>query len=161
MGEPTSLPIAIPGARPSIADTLARGTGRLLTDMGYRSLAEFSLSSGRRPDLIGLDRRGAVVIVEIKASVPDFRADDKWRHYLAWCDRFYFAVAEGFPLDLLPSDEGQIIADGYGGAILRPASVRPLAPARRRALTLAFARAAAGRLAQITDGTAYDAASEW
>ena len=93
----------------------------------------------------------AIAIVEIKSSLMDFRADRKWREYLDYCDRFFFAVPEGFPRDVLPEDCGLMVADGYGAAFLREAPLRQLNPARRRAQILRFAQTAAQRLIGFTD----------
>ncbi|MBL4539423.1 MAG: MmcB family DNA repair protein, partial [Oceanicaulis sp.] len=88
---------------------------------------------------------GEMVIVEVKSGVQDFRTDEKWPDYFAWCDRFYFAVSDRFPAEMLPEQTGLIIADGFGGAVVRESPVAKLAPARRKALTLKFARNAAER----------------
>jgi hypothetical protein len=125
---------------------LARGVARLFGDHGIAALTELPLANGRRVDVIGLDRNGGVHVAEIKSCRADFLTDHKWTEYLDYCDHFYFAVAADFPRDLLPDSEGQIIADRYGGEIVREARHRPLPAARRKALTLRFARAAAGRL---------------
>lgn len=125
---------------------IARGVTRLLVDMGYRTLDELPLGNGRRVDVIGLDRQGRFVVVEVKSSLADFRADGKWPEYLPYCDAFYFAVDPDFPLDILPDDVGVIVANAYEGALRRAAPVRPMNPARRRALTVRFARTAASRL---------------
>jgi len=109
---------------------------------------EFTLRTGRRVDAIGLDRHGAFTIVEIKSSVADFRSDTKWREYTQFCDRFYFAVPIGFPIPILPEACGVILADGHGGEIHREAPRTAMNAARRRALTLRFARGAATRLAR-------------
>lgn len=130
----------------SAADDLARGVARLFHDHGIAALTEMPLANGRRVDVIGLDRSGGVHVAEIKSCRADFMTDQKWTEYLDYCDHFYFAVAIDFPSDLLPASEGQIIADRYGGEIVRDARHRPLPAARRKALTLRFARAAAGRL---------------
>jgi hypothetical protein len=132
---------------PAIDDAraLMRGAARLLLDLGVTAIPEFTLPSGRRADLAGLGPKGEMVIVEIKSGVADFRADMKWPEYFDWCDRFFFAVSERFPADLLPEEAGLIIADGFGGAVVRECPVRSLAPARRKALTLKFARNAAER----------------
>lgn len=122
-----------------------RGAARLLLDLGVTAIPEFTLPSGRRADLAGLGPKGEMVIVEIKSGVADYRADQKWPEYFDWCDRFFFAVSERFPADLLPGEAGLIIADGFGGAVVRECPARPLAPARRKALTLKFARNAAER----------------
>jgi len=135
----------------SSAARLARGVTRALNDLGQASLTEFTLGSGRRVDVIGLDPGGRLTIVEIKSSLEDFRADRKWRGYLDYCDHFFFAVAENFPQEVLPEDGGLMIADGYGAVVLREAPLLPLAAARRRALTLHFARAAAQRLNRASD----------
>ncbi|XBQ17462.1 MAG: DNA repair putative endonuclease MmcB [Oceanicaulis sp.] len=132
---------------PAIDDAraLMRGAARLLLDLGVTAIPEFTLPCGRRADLAGLGRKGEIVIVEIKSGVADFRADGKWPEYFAWCDRFYFAVSERFPRDMLPGETGLIIADGFGGAVLRESPVQTLSPARRKSLTLRFARNAAER----------------
>ncbi|MBM3504508.1 MAG: MmcB family DNA repair protein [Alphaproteobacteria bacterium] len=133
------------------AAALTRGAVRLLYDHGYDCLAEFPLQSGRRADLIALNRGGEVLIVEVKSSLADFRSDQKWPEYLEWCDGFFFAVAAVFPRDVLPADHGLIVADGYGGAILRDAPRRKLSAPRRRTMTLRFGLVAARRLQWLRD----------
>lgn len=137
-----------PGQR--AAQDIARGVDRLVQDMGLASIHEFVLASGRRADITAIGKDGRILIVEIKSGVPDFRADTKWQEYLDFCDTFYFAVAADFPVDILPSTCGVIVADRYGAEIVR---VDPgegpdtkLAAARRKAVTLRFARTAATRL---------------
>ena len=135
----------------SSAQTICRGVCRSLAERGYASLTELPLANGRRADVIALARGGELAIVEVKSSVADFRADRKWPEYWEFCDRLYFAIGEGFPQDLIPAECGLILADGFGAAILREAETRPLAAARRKALTLRFARAAAARLRHLLD----------
>ena len=94
---------------------------------------------------MALGRKGDIVIVEVKSGVEDYRVDRKWPQYAPFCDAFFFAVAPEFPQDLLPEHPGLMVADGFGGAIVRHAPPAPLAPARRKALTLAFGRLAAMR----------------
>jgi len=106
------LPDASPGlsheAEIRLAERLARGIARLFEDMGCAASPSFPLANGRRVDVIALDGQGTTSIVEIKSSVQDFRSDGKWREYLDFCDRFYFAVAPEFPQDLLPVEVGLI-----------------------------------------------------
>lgn len=135
-------------ANPDIDDAqaLMRGAARLLWHMGYSAIPEFILPDGRRADLAALGRKGEITIVEIKSGIADFRADSKWANYAGYCDRLYFAVSQRFPSEVIPAEAGLIIADGFGGAIIRESPTLSLAPARRKALTLRFARAAADRL---------------
>ncbi len=141
------------GARPraGTAPLLARGLCRAWADRGYATLTEFNLKSGRRADVIAIDKTGEVLIAEIKSSVEDYRADRKWRDYVAWCDRFYFCVPAGFDTGLLPEACGVIVADAYGAEIRRQPAPRKLAAARRRVLVLRFAHAAANRLQRLND----------
>ena len=132
---------------------IARGVCRALVQRGFATLTEFSLANGRRADVMGLGRGGELVIVEVKSSVPDFRSDEKWPEYRDYCDRFYFAVAEDFPRALIPEDCGLIVADAFGGAILREAPSQALAAARRKAVTLSFALTGAERLRRLLDPT--------
>jgi hypothetical protein len=116
------------------------------------TLTEFTLRSGRRADVIALDEAGDVVIVEVKTSPADLRADGKWPEYLAFCDRFYFAVPADFPREALPADGcGLMVADAYAAEVLRPAPREPLHASRRKALTLRFARVAGQRLLRHLD----------
>lgn len=132
-------------SRPETTASVTRGAARLLADMGYAPLLEVGLPNGRRADVMALGRKGDIVICEVKSGVEDYRVDRKWGEYGPFCDAFYFAVAPEFPDDILPDEPGLIVADGFGGAVIRDAPSTPLAPARRKALTLAFARLAAQR----------------
>jgi hypothetical protein len=134
------------------AQNIVRGTERLLMDMGLTPIREFSLSNGRRVDVAALGKKGRLAFIEVKSSLADFRSDKKWPGYLEFCDTFYFAVAPDFPQDVLPAEHGLIIADRYGAEIIRPDSAeKTLNGARRKAVTLKFARAAAGRLTTFLD----------
>ena len=133
------------------AADILRGVARTLSDADQAALPELPLGNGRRADLIALDRSGTVTLVEVKSCRADFVADRKWQSYLDYCDRFYFAVAAGFPLDLLPPEEGLILADRFAGEIVREARWRPLGPARRKAMLIRFARASASRLHALLD----------
>ena len=132
-------------SRPKTTSAVTRGAARLVASMGYAPLAEVGLPNGRRADLMALGPKGEIVIVEVKSSPEDYLCDRKWGEYLPYCDAFYFAVGPEFPQELLPDEPGLIVADGFGGAVVRDAALTPLAPARRKALTLAFGRLAAMR----------------
>ena len=134
-------------SRPETTQAVTRGAARLLTALGYAPLAEVTLPNGRRADLMALGPKGEIFIVEVKSGLEDFRTDLKWQEYGPYCDAFAFAVAPEFPREILPDEPGLIVADAFGGAVLREAAPAPLAGARRKALTLAFARLAALRAA--------------
>jgi hypothetical protein len=129
------------------AATIARGLMRGLDRQGWRSLTEVPLPSGHRADVMALDEAGRVLIVEIKSSIADFRADQKWQAYLDHCDLFAFAVAARFPTAILPVEAGIFVSDGYEALALRQPAVAPapLPPARRRQLLIRFARIGADR----------------
>lgn len=130
---------------------LARGVARALLGFNFVSLPEFSPAPGLRVDLMCLGPKGEFWIVECKSSRADFQSDRKWRGYLPWCDRFFWAVDGDFPTDLLPDDTGLILADGYGGELLRMGPESPLAPARRKAQMRDFARNSTLRLHSLRD----------
>lgn len=131
--------------------SLTRGVCRMLTEEGYGPITEFRLPNRRRVDVIGLDSGGDFLIIEIKSSVADFRSDAKWRDYLPYCDRFYFAVPETFPTGILPEDCGLMIADSYGAAIRREAPEHRIGTLRRRRQMLRFALTASERLNRMSD----------
>ena len=141
----TAVHLELVFSRPETTLGVTRGAARLLADMGYAPLLEVCLPNGRRADVMALGRKGDIVIVEVKSGVEDYRVDRKWPEYAPFCDAFFFAVAPEFPQGILPDEPGLIVADAFGGAVIRDAPVAALAPARRKALTLAFARLAALR----------------
>ncbi len=131
--------------RPHITSAVTRGAARLLIDLGFAPLLEVGLPNGRRADLMALSPKGRIVICEVKSGLEDYRTDRKWGEYLPFCDAFFFAVAPEFPQAILPEGPGLIVADGFGGAGGIEAPDTALAPARRKALTISFARLAALR----------------
>jgi hypothetical protein len=133
------------------AQRLARGVCRGLGALGYATLTEFPLNNGRRVDVIAISGSGETLIVEIKTSTADYRADRKWSEYLEFCDCFYFAVPVGFPLALLPADCGLMVADDYGAEILRRVAPQAMNHSRRRAQMLRLALAAMQRLGRLLD----------
>ncbi len=132
-------------ARPEVTSAVTRGAARLFVALGYAPLLEVSLPNGRRADVMALGPRGEIAIAEVKSGLEDYRTDRKWGEYAPFCDAFYFAVAPEFPRHVLAEGPGLIVADGFGGAVVIEAPVFTLASARRKALTLAFARLAAIR----------------
>ncbi len=134
-----------------LAGGLARGVMRAFGDMGQSCLAELPLGTGRRVDVMALDSSGLLTIVEVKTTLADYRYDNKWPEYLPYCDAFYFAVAENFDRVVLPDGVGVMVADRYGAAVVTPSAEFKMAPARRKALTLRFARTAGRRLMRLDE----------
>ena len=153
--DPAALAGDLPISEALTAALLARGVCRALAQLGYASLLEFPLANGRRADILGLGRGGDLVIIEIKSSVADFRADRKWVEYRDFADRFYFAVPNTFPTALIPEDCGLIVTDAFAASLIRDGSTNSLAPSRRRAVILRFALAAAARLRRHLDPQAF------
>ncbi|MBU0725810.1 MAG: MmcB family DNA repair protein [Alphaproteobacteria bacterium] len=139
------------GLPPATAADIVRGVCRLLAAHGHGTLAEITLRTGRRVDVMALAPDGTLTVVEVKSSLQDYRSDRKWRDYLEFCDRFFFAVGETFPTEILPPEPGLIIADRFGAVILRDAPATPLAPARRKALIQKFALTGSQRLTRLLD----------
>ena len=124
---------------------LARGVCRHLTSYDFVSVEELIPTSGLRVDVMGLGPRGEIWIVECKSSRADFASDCKWQGYLEWCDRYFWAVDDDFPTELLPDETGLMIADAYDAEIIRMGPENRLAPARRKVIVQKFARHAALR----------------
>lgn len=131
------------------AAEIVRGVQRMFAEVGLASLTEVTLANGRRADVMAVGAKGEIVIVEVKSCLQDFRTDQKWPEYAPYCDRFYFAVDCDFPQDHIPGEAGLLVCDGFGGAVLRECSPVPLNGARRKAVTLSFARLAAARLMRV------------
>ena len=147
---------------PPIAAEVARGVTRLFCRQDLFAICEVPLANGRRADMMAIDPRGGLTIVEIKVAKADLVGDCKWTDYLDYCDRFFWAVPQALASicdgeRFLPDYAGLIIADRYDAAVMREPSTRPLAPARRKAETLRFARRAARRLSAQIDPSLGDA----
>jgi len=125
------------------AADVARGVSRLLVQEGFSPILEFTLANGRRLDVCALGPDGTVAGVEIKVALQDLKGDGKWPEYLEFCELFYFAIPPNFPDEDVPAETGLIVADRYGGAIVRPSPFATLHASRRKAVTLRFAKVAA------------------
>jgi hypothetical protein len=141
----------VDGRQSETALAVARGATRLLLSLGFCCVSELPLASGRRADLVALRHDGEIWIIEIKSSVADFRADQKWMDYRLHCDRLFFATTLEVPCEIFPPDSGLIVADAFGASIVCEAPEHRLHPATRRALMLGYARAAALRLSTLAD----------
>jgi len=130
---------------------VARGTARLLRSLGFSTVAELPLPSGRRADLVALNERGDIWIVEIKSSLADLRADTKWEDYRLHCDRLFFAFTRDLPCEIFPPDTGLIVADAYGAHLHCEAPEHRLPAPTRKAMLLRFASTAAQRLGRLAD----------
>ena len=139
------------GRQSPAALAIARGTARYLHALGYCVVSELPLPSGRRADLVALGGDGEIIIVEIKSSVADFRADQKWMDYRHHCDRLFFATHAGVPCNIFPTEAGLIVADAFGAAIICEAPEQRIPAATRKSVMLRFAHAAALRLQAIAD----------
>lgn len=139
------------------APAVARGVSRLFLRNQIMVQPEVSLRNHRRADLMGINLKGEIIVVEIKCSRADLLGDQKWPEYLDFCDRFFWAVPAGFDVKpfegnaFLPERAGLIIADAYDAEIARPAALVPLAAARRKTETQRLARLAMRRLMGIAD----------
>src|ERR1700710_1157786 len=130
---------------------VARGTARMLHTLGFSCISELSLPSGRRADLVALNERGEIWIVEIKSSIEDLRADQKWQDYRMHCDRLFFAFTQDLPCEIFPQDTGLIIADAYGAHMHCDAPEHRLPAPTRKLMTVRFALAAAQRINRLID----------
>lgn len=136
---------------PRPGQLLARGVCRLLHGHGFASVEEFVPSRGLRVDVMGLGPKGELWVVECKSSRADYQSDCKWQGYLEWCDRYFWAVDQTFPTEVLPDGTGLIIADAFDAEIIRMAPEDRLSPARRKAMVQKFATHAARRLHALRD----------
>jgi hypothetical protein len=143
--------VCLDGRQSEVAAKLQRGVCRAFRALGHSVVTEVPLANGRRADVVALSASGYVLIVEIKSCLLDYRSDDKWQDYLDFCDRLYFAVATDFPREVIPEHAGLILADRYGAELVREGVEERLSAARRKAMMLVFAHAAALRLQRHLD----------
>lgn len=148
--------LLVDGRQSAAALAIRRGVCRRLRSEGFALIAELTLPSGRRADLIAVGPTGEVLIIEIKSSVEDFRSDGKWPDYLDHADRFYFATAPSVPQEIFPAGTGLMVADAYGAEIIREAPVDRIHAGVRKSLLIRIARAGALRLHDLEDPGAAD-----
>lgn len=136
----------VDGRQSERALSVRRGVERYFHRSGWATLPEMTLPNGRRADVIALSSKGEVTIVEIKSSIADFNADNKWPEYWDYCDALIFATLTDVPESIFPEEAGFMVADDHGAELLRPSRLQKLPPARRKSIHLKFARASAQRL---------------
>ena len=157
MSDSPVIDAAAAAAAGETAADVARGIQRLFARNDVWLMPEIPLRNGRRADLMGLDPKGRVIIVEIKVQRGDLLGDGKWPDYLDFCDRFYWGVPPQLDRTPLEGDGyrpdccGIVVADGYDGEIVRPAPLHPLAAARRKVEVERLARAAMRRMTVACD----------
>ncbi len=145
MPDDAQIPVLMPG------QLLARGVSRHLRSHDFVSVEELVPTSGLRVDVMGLGPKSEIWVIECKSSRADFQSDHKWQSYLEWCDRFFWAVDQDFPTELLPEGTGLIIADAYDAEIIRMGPETKLAAARRKVMVQKIARHAAIRAQAARD----------
>ncbi len=146
----------IDGRQSERAMTVRNGVERVFWELGWSTLPELTLKSGRRADLVALSPKGDITIIEVKSSVADLQSDNKWPDYRDHCDRLYFATLADVPAELFPIEAGLMVADAYGAETLREADEHRVAAARRKDVHLRFARVSAGRLARCCAHAGFD-----
>jgi hypothetical protein len=151
LAQKTTLMPAPDRRQSETALAIARGTARLLHSLGFACVSELPLPSGRRADLVAINDRGEIWIVEIKSSIEDLRADQKWPEYRAHCDKLFFAFTQDLPCEIFPDETGLIVADAYGAHLQCPAPEHRLPAATRKSMTIRFAMAAARRINRLVD----------
>jgi hypothetical protein len=130
---------------------IARGVCRHLKQYNFECLEEFVPIRGSRVDIMAIGPKGELWIIECKSSLADYTQDTKWEKYLPFCDRYFWAVPNGFPIEILPKEDGLIIADSYEAEIIKMAPYRMMTASQRKKITLKIARNAANRLRKFID----------
>ncbi len=142
--------ISVDRRQSELAMAVRNGVIRGFSQRNWVFVPELTLANGRRADLTALDPNGNIYIIEIKSSIADFRADQKWHEYLEFCDGFYFASHPEVSMEIFPQSEGFILADQYGSELIREANINKLSAPTRKAMTLRLARTAAERLRRFS-----------
>jgi hypothetical protein len=160
--QPRPLELSLPPDRrqSETALAIARGASRFLRSLGFSCVSELTLPSGRRADLVAINARGDIWIVEIKSSVEDLRADQKWQDYRLHCDRLFFAFTQDMPCELFPPDTGLIVADAYGAHLQCDAPEHRLPAATRKSMLISFGLLAAQRMHRLADPQGYPGVGE-
>ncbi len=127
-----------------ITDAIARS----YFGQGNGVLREFKLKNRRRVDLVTINDKGWITIIEIKSSPEDFLSDKKWGEYIDWADQFYFGVAHNFPIGILPKEHGIITTDGFDVYQVQTSPVKKLNGSRRNSLIRKMAKASMRRIEQ-------------
>ena len=130
---------------------IARGVCRHLKQYNFECLEEFVPIRGSRVDIMAIGPKGELWIIECKSSLADYTQDTKWEKYLPFCDRYFWAVSKDFPIEILPQEDGLIIADSYEAEIIKMAPYRMMTASQRKKITLKISRNAADRLRRFID----------
>jgi hypothetical protein len=137
------------------ADHLKQVVAKYFTDKLMAVNFEIGLCKhGRlRADVVAVNMRSEISIVEIKSSVADYRSDKKMLGYLKFCDKFYLGLAQEVYdkiCHLVPQGVGIFIIDGSTTWIKKRATSHSVDPETRLNLVtrMAFRSADATRNAR-------------
>lgn len=115
-------------SRKVIADALKLATSYYLLDKGYSCHTELGLCRGGtfRGDVVAVNLKGAITVVETKSCVADYSTDIKLKSYLQYCNRLYLAfyqpvyerLKDRLKLDLKGTGIGVLVLDKDSGRIV-------------------------------------------
>jgi hypothetical protein len=122
--------------RLTIANALKEATTSYFLKKGYSCFLELGLNSwGKlRGDVLAINLRGEIIVIEVKSSKADFVSDKKWEQYLSYSNKLYFVFTPGVFNDIKSLILSKLSGHGVGVLILdiNTGYLRNVIPAKRR-----------------------------
>ena len=125
-------------------------TMRFLSTKGYKVLTEFALPNKKRVDIIGINLKKEIVIVEVKSNKNGVKLDKKWKNYLNYCNYFYFACSEKINFNL-SKDIGIIQNNSNKTQITKEPKYKKLPENKKNKLIFKIALSAASKFHRLID----------
>ena len=131
--------------------SIFKQTMRFFSKKGYQVLSEFSLPNKRRVDIIAINLKKEIIIIEIKSKKKDLNYDKKWKSYLNYCNYFYFACNEKITNVNFSQNIGIIQKKFNKIKIIKESKYKKLSQIKKNKLILNFALSAASKFHRLID----------
>ena len=126
-------------------------TMQLLISKGFKIITEFALPNKKRVDIIGINTKKEIVIVEVKSNKNNFKNDNKLKKYLKYCNYFYFSCNEEIKDICISKKVGIILYNSKNIEISRYSKYRKLSELIKNKIIYNFALSAASKFHRLVD----------
>tara|TARA_Y100000590_G_scaffold367596_1_gene427753 strand:- start:300 stop:767 length:468 start_codon:yes stop_codon:yes gene_type:complete len=126
-------------------------TMQFLSLKGYKVLSEFALPNKKRVDIIALNLKKEIIIVEVKSNKTAIKLDKKWKNYLSYCNYFYFACNGNLKNISFSKNIGVIQENSKNVKIIKKSKYRNIPKNRKNNLIFKIALSAASKFHRLID----------
>ena len=126
-------------------------TMQFLSLKGYKVLSEFALPNKKRVDIIAINLKRKIIIVEVKSNKKSLKYDKKWKNYVNYCNYFYFACNDKLKDFNFSENIGVIQNNSNNIKIIRKSKYKKLSENKKKQLIFKIALSATSKFHRLID----------